>query len=143
VLSIGHTLGVVGLLAGTAVAAFAQEPVYRAAAGAPVAWQSFARDVQARFEQRLAADDEKARAVQDEIAKRKESPDAASPKFILRTWITPDGKVELDPSNDDRLVAGLRALLNGLQVGVPPADMLQPLQLRMSLRPKDEQARSK
>ncbi len=62
-LSLGHAIGVLGSLAG-AGDALAQEPAYRAAAGAPIAWQTFARNVQARFEQRLAADDKDARAFQ-------------------------------------------------------------------------------
>lgn len=144
-LSLGRAIGVLGSLAGTGVA-LADEPAYRAVAGAPIAWQTFARDVQARFEQRLAADDKDARAFQDKIAKRRRSSDVASLKFTVRTWVTPGGKVErvaFDASDDSNFVAGLRALLTGVEVGVPPPDMLQPLQLRLSLRPKDEQAGGK
>jgi hypothetical protein len=150
-LTLGRAIGIlctwagawVGAWAGVRTDAPAQAEEYKAAAVAPAAWQSFAHELQSRFEQRLAADDKGARAFQDEIAKRKAGPDAASLKITVRTWVSPDGKVErlaFGASDDANIAEGLRALLTGVQVGPPPADMLQPLQLRMSLRPKDERA---
>jgi hypothetical protein len=113
---------------------------YRSAAAAPAAWQEFAKQLQTWFQQRLAADDEAARRFQDDMAKRAGGKDAAPPTLTLRTWILPDGKVERVESEglDPVAAISLRALLAGEAVGAPPSDMLQPLHLRLTLRPNDK-----
>jgi hypothetical protein len=116
-----------------------QRSDYRSAAAAPAAWQEFAKQLQARFQQRLAADDEAARRFQDDMANLAGGKDAAPPTLILRTWILPDGKLERVASEalDPVAAISLRALLAGEAVGAPPSDMLQPLHLRLTLRPND------
>jgi hypothetical protein len=141
---LGAATGVVGAGLGTGAASVvAQQSDYQSAAAAPVAWQQFAKQLQDLFQQRLAADEEGARRIQDDMAKRAGAANATPASVIARTWILPDGKVErmefdgLDPD----VAVDLRTLLARGDVGVPPSDMLQPVHLRLSLRPKGEPGR--
>ncbi|WP_213737825.1 hypothetical protein [Bradyrhizobium sp. dw_411] len=113
---------------------------YRAANAVPASWQDFAKQLQARFQERLAADDAAARKFQDGMAKREAGADAASTTLAVRAWILPDGKierVEVDGLSDDAAM-NLRVLLARGKVGAPPPDMLQPLHLRLRVQPKDQ-----
>jgi hypothetical protein len=113
---------------------------YRSATAAPAAWQEFAKQLQGRFQQRLAAEDDGARRFQEQMAKHAGETDTAPRTLTVRVWILPNGKlerVEFDGLDADAAV-NLRALLVQGDVGVPPPDMLQPLHLRLSLRPKDQ-----
>ncbi len=126
--------------------AVAQDAGYRSAATAPAAWQAFARQLQGRFEQRLAGDDKDARSFQEDMSKRVAEVDAPPLTFVARTWIQPDGRIErleFDGLADKRIAERLRALLTRDTVDTPPSDMLQPLRLRLSLRPKEPAAESR
>jgi hypothetical protein len=129
-------------LAGDASALAAENSSYRSAREVPPAWQDFAKQLQARLEQRIAADDERARHFQDYVARRRGG-DAAPVSFRLRTWILATGKVERTEFEgvDADIAVALRALLINADVGVPPPDMLQPLHLRLSLRANAEPAK--
>jgi hypothetical protein len=131
-----------GLGAGTATVA-AQQSDYRAAAAAPAAWQQFAKQLQDRFQQRLAVDDEATRRFQDDMAKRAGAAQATPASVIARTWILPDGKIERIEFDglDSAVAVNLRALLSRGDVGVPPSEMLQPVLLRLSLRPNSQPGR--
>ena len=122
-------------LAGDASSLAAQNSNYRSAREVPAAWQDFAKQLQARLEQRIAADDEKARHFQDYMARRRDA-STAPVSFRLRTWILATGKVERAEFEgiDNDIAVALRALLINADVDVPPPDMLQPLHLRLSLR---------
>jgi hypothetical protein len=122
-----------------------QRSDYRSAAAAPAAWQEFAKQLQSRFQQRFAGDDEAARRFRDDVAKLAGGKDAAAPTLIVRTWILPDGKIERVESDGLGPVAALslRGLLAGEGVGPPPSDMLQPLHLRLTLRPDDKSKQEK
>ena len=101
----------------------------------------FARQVQGRLEQQLAGDSDKARHVQEYLARRSVDAGASPSRFVLRAWVKADGKVnriEVDGIDDVDAAADLRALLIDGDVGVPPPAMLQPLHLRLSPRPKDQ-----
>lgn len=131
--------GLLGGALGSAPApVIAQGSDYRAAGAVPAAWQEFAKQLQRRFEQRLAADDDAVRRFQDEMAKRGEG-DASATSLTVRTWILPSGKIErIEVDGPDRdIAANLSTLLVNGDVGSPPADMLQPLHLRLSLHPKE------
>jgi hypothetical protein len=118
--------------------ASAQEAGYRSAAGAPATWQAFAKQLQSRFEQRLAADNKDARAFQEYLAKPTGA-GANPPALKVRAWIRQNGaieRLEFDGLGDD-VPVDLHALLGRGDVGLPPPDMLQPLHLRLTLRPKE------
>jgi hypothetical protein len=137
--SLGAATGLLWLVPGAWLSSgAAQGSDYRSAAAAPAAWQAFAGQLQSRFQERLAADDAAARSFQDTISKRQA--DNKPLTLIVRSWILPGGKierVEFDGLNDDSIAVNLRALLINVVVDAPPPDMLQPLRLRFSLRPKD------
>jgi hypothetical protein len=138
--SLGAVTGLFAAGLGAATSVAAQDSNYRSAASAPAAWQTFAKQLKARFEQRLAADDPEARKLQDDMAKQ-DAENAKPLTFGVRAWIRPDGeieRVEFDGLDDDNLKISLRAILGCCEVGAPPSDMLQPLRLRLSLRPKDQ-----
>jgi hypothetical protein len=117
-----------------------QQSDYRTAATAPAAWQEFAKQLQSQFQQRLAADEEPARRFRDDMAKLAGGNDAAPPTLVVRTWISLGGKVERVESDGLGRVAAvsLSGLFAGEDVGAPPPDMLQPLHLRLTLRPNDK-----
>ncbi|WKA26120.1 hypothetical protein [Bradyrhizobium roseum] len=135
--------GMAGLIAAWAEAnaspVAASSGVYRPATAVPQSWQVFARQVQARIEQQLAGDGDRARHVQDYLV-RCDGEAGAPSRFVLRAWIRADGKVnriEVDGIDDAAAAADLRALLIEGDVGVPPPAMLQPLHLRLSPRAND------
>lgn len=138
---LGAITGVLTLAPGTAAAAPSDVPQsdYRSAASAPPAWQAFAVRLQSRFQEKLSAEDI-VRRFQDEMAKRGHSTETAVDVVIVRAWIMPDGRVErvefgrVDPA----LAVRLRTVLSEANVGAPPADMLQPVHVRLSLRPKEQ-----
>lgn len=118
----------------------AERSDYRSADAAPPAWQAFARQLKEKIEQRLAADDERARQFQDYLGSRDTGGDAPPVTFLLRAWISSDGqvhRVELEGLSDPKASVELRALLTGRNFGAPPPEMLQPLHLRFSLRATD------
>jgi hypothetical protein len=117
-----------------------EENGYRTAAAAPETWRAFAIRLQGHFQQRLAAADEDAQQFQDYLAKQGTAASPSPPVLIMRTWISPEGKVErieFDGLDDPEVEVRLRTLFAG-DVGAPPADMLQPLRMRLSLRPEDQ-----
>lgn len=119
---------------------------YRPADAAPATWQAFARQLREKIELRLAGDDEKARRFQDYLTNRPADADASPVTLVLQAWISTAGKlqrVELAGINDPDVLANLRALLTGDNVGAPPPEMLQPLHLRLSLRAKDQPQQEK
>jgi hypothetical protein len=117
----------------------AQSSDYRSAAMAPVVWQQFSQQLQLRFVELLAADGKMLQQLQDYLVAQ--GTDAGALSLTLQGWISPAGNIErvelLDPP-DAKVAAGLRALLSGGHVGVPPAEMPQPLKMRLSLRSPDQ-----
>jgi hypothetical protein len=143
--SLGALTGLLAVGAGATVAS-AQSNDYRAAAAAPASWQAFAGQLQGRFEQRLAADDKDAASFRNYLAQHQAGPSASPLKFVAAISILPDGKIdrlEVDGLDDEQIAIRLRALLSQENVGAPPPDMLQPLRLRLSLRPKEPSAGDK
>jgi len=144
--SLGAVTGLFAAVGAGTSSAAAQGAGYRSAATAPASWQVFAKQLQGRFERRLAADDKDPRSFQDYLAKREAGANAPPLTFVARTWVLPDGKVErieFDGLDDQEIAVHLRTLLTRDNVGTPPVDMLQPLRLRLSLRPKEQPAEGK
>ncbi|WP_407178618.1 hypothetical protein [Bradyrhizobium sp. STM 3562] len=137
---LGAVSGMLTVAPGPAGAATGDAPqsAYRPAVVAPAAWHAFARQLQTRFQEELSAEDV-VRRFQDEMARRGRSAETAVDVVTVQAWITSDGRIErvefgqIDPG----LAMRLRALLNRANVGAPPSDMLQPVHLRLSLKPKE------
>ncbi len=119
---------------------------YRPADAAPAAWREFAGRLQSHMQEQLAADDEETRRLQDDLVKQITAAGATAPVLTMRTWTLPDGRIdriEFDGLEDRDVEARLRILLGRDGVGAPPPDMLQPLRMRLSLRPDEPPRREK
>jgi hypothetical protein len=125
--------------------AAAQPQPYRSAADVPASWRDFALQLQARLQQRLAADDDIAGKVAGDMGSGgKDAADASPPTVMIRVWVSPGGKIERLVFDDfnGKAADALRLVLTSGDVGLPPPDMLQPLRLRLSLRPKPQDPKS-
>lgn len=135
-----------GLVAAAGAAhsgATAQEAGYRPAATAPAAWQVFARRVQSHLETRLAGEDTDARELRDYVGRLGTG---TNKPLVASIWILSDGaieRLEFDQLDDKEMAVHLRTLLMHGNVGPPPQDMLQPLRLRLSVRPSEPAAGDK
>src|SRR5262249_31127363 len=134
------------LLIGALVFAFlfsgrSKAQTFRPAAEAPAAWTAFAKTLQTRSEAALRADDEVARRLQTALEKlRVANPDQPPLKIAMRVWVAASGRVErvtFTALPDAAADADLRTLLSRVMVGAPPAGMLQPVHLRLSLEPRN------
>ncbi len=135
--------GLVAAVGAAPSGATAQETGYRPAATAPAAWQAFARRVQSHLETRLAGEDSDARELRDYVGRL--GPGTNRP-FVASIWILSDGNIdrlEFDQLDDQDMAVHLRTLLMHGNVGAPPQDMLQPLRLRLSVRPSEPAAGDK
>ncbi|MBB5051847.1 MULTISPECIES: hypothetical protein [Afipia] len=136
-----HLLGALtGVIASAATPspAAAQGTAYRSAASAPATWQNFAGELKGSFENRLAGDAAAARRLHEALAKHDKH---SSETLVVRSWVTSAGKIErleFDGIDDVDIIVGLRALLASVVVSPPPADMLQPLHLHLSVRSSDQ-----
>lgn len=119
----------------------AKAQAFRSATEAPAAWNEFAGNLRARSEASLRADDEVARRFQIALEKLK-SAGGGSPSAMLavKVWIAPSGHVErvsFAPLADANADADLKILLTRVVADAPPADMLQPIRLKLSLEPRN------
>jgi hypothetical protein len=138
---IGALTGLLGAAPSSADAAPAavSQNEYRPADAAPESWQVFSRQLQRRFQEQLAADD-MVQQLQDALAERARAGSAAADVLAVRAWILPSGQIariefgQIAPL----LTVRLRTLLSRVNVGAPPPDMLQPVHVRLLLRPNAE-----
>jgi hypothetical protein len=120
---------------------------YRLPQSVPAAWQDYGRLVQHRLQEWLS-EAKIADALQgwlkngakdrdkDRDKDRNKAREAA-PRFVARVWVSSKGAIDLiDFAGLDAATAlKLRSLLVKKQIGkAPPPDMLQPLNLSLSLR---------
>lgn len=134
--------GSIGALFGSLVS-MAQTPApaisaYRPAQEAPAEWQRFAQRLQAHFRDRLQADNgEAGRRLSTFLLKRRGVADLPTLKLVVRTWVATDGAVErvdVGGLDDRRVRADLTSILGRGNVGMaPPADMLQPVAIGLTL----------
>lgn len=111
---------------------------YRSVAGAPSHWAAFAKLVTRHFEDNISADDEVANRFRSYLVEHRGKDDGPPQAFTVQTWVGPQGtieKVAFPPLKNVRADADLHTLLARGTVGMsPPPDLLQPLNLRLSLR---------
>jgi hypothetical protein len=127
-------------LAGSAVAtalavAQAQQPV-------PTHWIAYARMTGNALQARLSeGTGELISRLHERLSARQERR-AASLPVVVRIWISPEGRIArsaFDTLGDPQADADLRAILHSHPLlEPPPADMLQPLVLQLTLRPNPD-----
>ncbi|WP_246792142.1 YbaB/EbfC family DNA-binding protein [Burkholderia perseverans] len=134
-------LAVVGLLGAVApVVAHAQQTE------APAAWVSYAQQVGQQFQTALATDGDTAARIEQTLGDRVGAASdaaAALPAVAVRAWIGDDGavtRIEFESLGEAQADASLRQLLTGVRLAPPPADMLQPLRVRLQLVPNPDAA---
>jgi hypothetical protein len=141
----GAASGVFAVATAATSTVMAQNANYQSAATAPASWQLFGKQLRDHFEERLAADDKEARAFEEYVVDRVSKPNPPPQTFVAQAWVLPNGRIErleFDGLDDD-IAMHLRSVLTRDNVGAPPADMIQPLRLRLSLRQKEQRAGEK
>jgi len=113
---------------------------YRDPSKAPPSWGQFAKLVQYRFETWMHAEEEVANRFRSYMVEHAGKEGGPPPSLVVRAWLNPDGTVErvsFGTLNDAKAEADLRTILTRGNIGeAPPPEMLQPLNLRLSLNPK-------
>lgn len=113
---------------------------YLPASAAPPSWVQFSKLVKYRFESWLGASDPVAKRLRAYLINGAGREDGAPPVIRVRAWINPDGSVErvaFATLHNTQADSDFQTILKRGNVGeAPPADMLQPLNLRFSLRAK-------
>jgi len=111
---------------------------YRSGVAVPAAWKRYAELVQFRFVEWMSGDAEA--AYRFHLFMENRVIDSAEPPAALtvKTWIGDDGivrRIDFPSLGDAQAEEDLREVLVGQDIGeAPPADMLQPLYLRLSLQ---------
>ena len=134
--AIAVLFGVISLQ-GNVVEVHAQSADFRGPDSAPAAWGAFSALVKQHLEQNLVADDPIANRFRAWLTQSRDKPDAAPASLVVRVWLKSDGvvdRVSFPPLPDGQANDDLHVILMRSSVGkAPPADMLQPLNLRFSL----------
>jgi hypothetical protein len=113
---------------------------YRDPSKAPPSWGQFAKLVQYRFETWMGADEEVANRFRNHMVEHAGKEGGPPPSLVVRAWLNPDGtvdRVSFGSLKDAKAEADLRTILTRGNIGeAPPPEMLQPLNLRLSLNAK-------
>ncbi|QUS42280.1 hypothetical protein RPMA_06070 [Tardiphaga alba] len=127
-----------GLITIAATPVVAQGLDYRSPDAAPPAWGQFAKLVKYRFEEWIGADEAVANRFRGWLKETGGTANGAPDSLIVKAWLNPDGSVEKvssAPLNDERANSDLRTVLTRGNIGeAPPPEMLQPINLRFSLK---------
>lgn len=115
---------------------------YRSAAEAPAAWGAFAARLKSACERALQADDETGKRLQESLHKLQADTSRDEPpmRVAVRLWIKRDGaidRVSFPSLGNPQVTADLKTLLSRINAGAPPADLLQPVRLSLSLAPRN------
>lgn len=119
----------------------AQGLAYSPAAGVSRDWRQFAQGLQLHFRDRLQADNGAAgRRLAAFLAARRRIPELPDLKIVVKTWVRSDGtieRLEVGGIDDRQVTADLRAILGSGRISTPPPDLLQPVQIGLTLeRPR-------
>ncbi|WP_126877062.1 YbaB/EbfC family DNA-binding protein [Paraburkholderia kururiensis] len=105
----------------------------------PQAWLRYAQLVSTQFQTSLEADNDASKQLHQYLEERivNATADAPPPAIVVRAWIGESGavsKLQFDSLGNDAADAALRTLLiQHVLPEPPPADMLQPLRVRLRL----------
>ncbi|CCE05265.1 conserved exported hypothetical protein [Bradyrhizobium sp. STM 3843] len=118
----------------------AQAQDYQPTTIAPAHWGAFAKLVTRHFEDGISADDQVSNRFRSYVLEHRDKADGPPQVFTVQAWVGPHGTIEkvAFPSLKNAQADGdLRTILTRGTVGVPPPpDLLQPLNLRLSLNIK-------
>ncbi len=114
---------------------------FKSAAEAPLAWSEYSVRLKAACETALQADEPTARRLNAALENMKAAAQQkeAQTRVKVSLWIGPSGtivKVDFPPLPSPEASVDLRLLLATISAGSPPPDMLQPVQLMLSLVPR-------
>jgi len=139
--AIGHALGACAIACG--IAAYSQSAAAQTTE-VPQTWIAYAQIVGEQFQRSLEAYDDTANELHAFLEDRMQhAPADTIPSTVtVRAWIGNDGavtRVAFDSLGDAQADNDLRALLMAHAIGVsPPADMRQPLRVRLVLEAKPD-----
>lgn len=111
-----------------------KEREFRAPHDAPLEWRQFASRLRSQLHARLSADENAIRKLNRLVEQR----GATEPRILsilAKVWVSPAGAVERlrFEALDDETADSLRAVLLGSDMhAMPPADMLQPVSIKLS-----------
>lgn len=116
----------------------AAQQATKSVAEAPAAWREFSARLKAECEKSLQGQDGTAQRLQSALAAlRGASPAQVPARVIVSVWVDGVGTVQhvsFDPLPTAQATADLKAVLSRALPGAPPADMLQPVRLMLSLK---------
>lgn len=113
------------------------------AGDAPPAWTAFASRLKIACEKELGADNDVSRRLNDRLTKIQASavPGSDPMRVAVKIWVASAGaidRVSFAPLSDGEATSDLQIILRRAKPGVPPADLLQPVQLSISLKPRSQ-----
>jgi hypothetical protein len=111
------------------------------AGDAPPAWTAFASRLKIACEKELRADNDVSRQLNDRLTKIQANavPGTDPMRVAVKIWVAPAGVVSrasFPPLSDEQATRELQTILLRAIPGAPPADLLQPVQLSISLKPR-------
>lgn len=113
------------------------------AGAAPPAWAAFASRLKIACEKELRANNDVSRRLNDRLTKIQADagPGSDPMRVAVKIWVSPFGVVErvsFAPLSDGEATGDLQIILSRAKPGVPPADLLQPVQLSIALKPRSQ-----
>lgn len=113
-------------------------PAATPAAAAPAEWLAYAETATAALTAWLEADTEAAARMRLRLDTTRPASDAPTPLMEVRIWIASDGRISriIGPlPNDAEAEADMTLIAASAALPTPPANMLQPLRIGITLSP--------
>lgn len=117
----------------------AQNAGYLPSHAAPESWRRYALLAQRQLRDRLAVEDDTTQDVRKRL--QRAVPSSIQLAIVASLWVAPDGRidrVEVEGVDEEARRALSRILSDERLAAAPPADMLQPLRLKLSLAVEDD-----
>jgi hypothetical protein len=113
------------------------------AGDAPPAWTAFASRLKIACEKELRAGNDVSRRLKDRLTKIQANavPGTDPMRVAVKIWVAPAGvvsRVSFPPLSDEQATRELQTVLLRATPGAPPANLLQPVQLSISLKPRSQ-----
>jgi hypothetical protein len=112
----------------------AQNTAYLPSQAAPDSWRRYALLAQRQLRDRLAVDDDMTRDVRKRL--QRSEPHSTPLAIVVSLWVASDGRIDRVEADgvDEEVRRALGLILAGERLlAAPPADMLQPMRVKLSL----------